>query len=126
MPKKLPSPQPAIDAYEEVEEARTAFFDAVSAWCEGLDLTPLHHAFATWQKAIETYNETVSALAAAYGESLNLSQFVEDQNGLYTSQIGPAGAFAQECTAMHNTLSDNKLYGHGKASHYCISDLTVL
>ena len=39
---------------------------------------------------------------------------------------GPAGAFAQEYTVMHNTLSDNKLYGHGKASQYCISDLTVL
>ena len=70
MPKKLPSQQPALDAYEAVEEARTAFFDAVSDWCEGLDLTPLHHAFATWQKAMETYNETVSALVAAYGECI--------------------------------------------------------
>jgi hypothetical protein len=40
--------------------------------------------------------------------------------------VGPAGAFAQEYTVMRNTLSDNKLYGHGKASQYCISDLTVL
>lgn len=39
---------------------------------------------------------------------------------------GPAGAFAQEYTVMPNTLSDNKLYGHEKASQYCISDLTVL
>ena len=70
MPKQLPSQQPALDAYEAVEEARTAFFDAVSDWCAGLDLTPLHHAFATWQKAMETYNATVSALAAAYGECL--------------------------------------------------------
>jgi hypothetical protein len=70
MPKQLPSHQPALDAYEEVEEARTAFFDAVSAWREGLDLTPLQNAFATWQKAMETYNETVSALAAAYGECI--------------------------------------------------------
>jgi hypothetical protein len=68
MPKELPSYQPAIDAYEAVEEARTAFFDAVSDWCEGLDLTPLHKTFATWQKAIETYNETVSDFAADYGE----------------------------------------------------------
>src|SRR5262245_56769632 len=70
MPKKLPSHQPALEAYEAVEEARTAFFDAVSDWCASLDLTPLHHAFATWQKAMETYNETVSALAADYGECL--------------------------------------------------------
>jgi hypothetical protein len=42
------------------------------------------------------------------------------------SQPGPAGAFAQEYTVMRNTLSDNKLYGHEKASQYCISDLTVL
>ena len=70
MPKKLPSPQPAIDAYEEVEEARTAFFAAVSAWCAGLDLTPLYQAFATWQKAMKTYNATVSALVAAYGACL--------------------------------------------------------
>jgi hypothetical protein len=40
--------------------------------------------------------------------------------------IGPAGAFAQEYTVMRNTLSDNKLYGHKKASQDCISDLTVL
>ena len=40
--------------------------------------------------------------------------------------MGPAGAFAQEYTVMRNTLSDNKLYGHEKASQYCISDLTVL
>ena len=39
---------------------------------------------------------------------------------------GPAGAFAQEYTVMCNTLSDNKLYGHEKASQYGISDLTVL
>jgi hypothetical protein len=39
---------------------------------------------------------------------------------------GPAGAFAQEYTVMRNTLSDNKLYGHKKASQDCISDLTVL
>ena len=39
---------------------------------------------------------------------------------------GPSGAFAQEYTVMRNTLSDNKLYGHEKASQYCISDLTVL
>ena len=68
MPKQLPLPQPALDAYEAVEEARTAFFAAVSDWYEGLDLTPLHQAFATWQQAMETYNATVSALAAAYGE----------------------------------------------------------
>jgi len=41
-------------------------------------------------------------------------------------QLGPAGAFAQEHTVMRNTLSDNKLHGHEKASQYCISDLTVL
>jgi hypothetical protein len=39
---------------------------------------------------------------------------------------GPAGAFAQEYSVMRNTLSDNKLYGHKKASQDCISDLTVL
>ena len=39
---------------------------------------------------------------------------------------GPAGAFAQAYTVMRNTLSDNKLYGHEKASQYGMSDLTVL
>src|SRR5262245_23527365 len=38
---------------------------------------------------------------------------------------GPAGAFAQEYTVMRNTLSNNKLYDHEKASRYHISDLTV-
>jgi hypothetical protein len=38
---------------------------------------------------------------------------------------GPAGAFAQEYTVMRNTLSDNKLYGHEKASQYGTPDLTV-
>jgi len=41
-------------------------------------------------------------------------------------RAGPAGAFAQEYTVMRNTLSDNKLYGHEKASQYNISDLSVL
>jgi hypothetical protein len=86
MPKQLPSPQPAIDAYEEVEEARTAFFDAVSAWCAGLDLTPLHHAFATWQKAMETYNETLSALAAAYERLSGNKAFITEDFRSYAWQ----------------------------------------
>jgi hypothetical protein len=45
---------------------------------------------------------------------------------LGTAPDGPAGAFAQEYTVMRNTLSDNKLYGHEKASQYGMSDLTVL
>ena len=32
------------------------------------------------------------------------------------AQVGPAGAFVQEHTAMCNTLSDNKLYSHEKSS----------
>jgi hypothetical protein len=41
------------------------------------------------------------------------------------AQYGPAGAFAQEYTVMRNTLSDNKLYDHEKASQYGTPDLTV-
>jgi hypothetical protein len=46
--------------------------------------------------------------------------------GLRSTHAGPAGAFAQEYTVMRNTLSDNKLYGHEKASQYHIYVLTVL
>jgi hypothetical protein len=35
-----------------------------------------------------------------------------------TTHSGPAGAFAQKYTVMHNALSDNKLYGHRKVSQY--------
>jgi hypothetical protein len=41
------------------------------------------------------------------------------------TDVGPAGAFAQEYTVMRNTLSDNKLHGHEKASQYGTPDLTV-
>src|SRR5262245_24925470 len=36
--------------------------------------------------------------------------------GMVVAQPGPAGAFAQEYTVMRNTLFDNKLYDHEKAS----------
>ena len=41
--------------------------------------------------------------------------------------LGPAGAFAQKYTVIPNSLSDNKLYGHRKVSHYhmVVSDCTV-
>jgi hypothetical protein len=55
-----------------------------------------------------------------------------DSNGPTLNQhtrvpIGPAGAFAQKYTVMHNALSDNKLYGHRKVSqcHRVVSDCTL-
>jgi len=74
MARKLPPLAPALDARDAVDEARAAFQEAVEDWCARLDTTPLAHAYAAWQRAVEAYNEIVYGLTADY------TGFIEDHS----------------------------------------------
>jgi len=74
MARKLPPLQPAMDARAAVDAARAAFVEAVEDWCARLDTTPLTHAYAAWQRAVEAYNEVVYDLTTDY------TGFIEDHS----------------------------------------------
>ena len=79
-----------------------------------------------WRQRPRTFAPQASVMAAGVRDDVGHEYTCFMRGGEDARLHGPAGAFAQEYTVMRNTLSDNKLYGHEKASQYCISDLTVL
>jgi hypothetical protein len=79
------------------------------------------------ETAAEQRWDTVYALWGLYWCALLVTQVANVLgNPQWGSQDGPAGAFVQKYTVTRNTFSDNKLYGHGKASqcHRLDSDCT--
>ena len=97
---KRPNLDQAIDAWNALEEARTAFIDAVEAWYAALDTPPLTTAYQAWQAAVDAFNEATDDARVDYEgfiedhsdkwqESERGQQYVDDAATLEQCQVTP-------------------------------------
>jgi transposase len=133
-PKLTPSqPQRLVellDAGPRVVGCETACWNAVLIrvliWCEfGVLYNPqyvctlLHNLGFSFQKArfVSDHLDAARRHAWLQEDWPQILRAAKRRKGLILFEDeGPAGAFAQEYTVIRNALSDNKLYGYGKAS----------